>query len=149
MRIRRFLGLAVVAATATLVGCEDADVFTATLAAPEGITSDATGSATFTLMDDGITVSYTVTVANIESATLSHIHEGAAGQSGSIVVDLFTGQAPFTGSGTLATGTFTAEDVKTGNFETLLEDMRTGGVYVNVHTEANPGGEIRGQINAQ
>jgi hypothetical protein len=30
--------------------------------------------------------------------------------------------------------------------EELLEAMRTGGAYVNVHTLAHPGGEIRGHV---
>ncbi|HET9487001.1 MAG TPA: CHRD domain-containing protein [Chryseosolibacter sp.] len=32
-------------------------------------------------------------------------------------------------------------------FEDLVERMRTGGAYVNAHTPAYPGGEIRGQIH--
>ena len=123
---------------------DDEEAFAAALT---GTASDATGAATFTLTDD-LTVSYTITVQNIENATAAHIHDGAAGETGSIIADLFVGQDPFSGSGTLATGTFTAADVKTGNFDSLLEGMRTGGVYVNVHTSANPGGEIRGQIQA-
>ena len=28
----------------------------------------------------------------------------------------------------------------------LLNSLLSGGIYLNIHTEANPGGEIRGQV---
>jgi len=34
------------------------------------------------------------------------------------------------------------------DLQELLAQMRAGQTYVNVHTLANPGGEIRGQVEA-
>lgn len=149
--MRRFNVLALVLplVLAGAAACsDDEETFTAALSGANevpAVTTGASGTATFTLMDDG-TVSYTVTAQSIENAVASHIHSAPAGENGSIIVDLFVDQPAFSGSGTLVTGTFTADDVKTGNFESLLTGMRGGTVYVNVHTAANPGGEIRGQI---
>lgn len=111
------------------------------------VTTNASGSAVFTIQDDG-TVTWTVQVSDIVDATASHIHDGAAGVNGPVVVDLFGGT--FSGSGTLASGTITGgTDVSGMSFEELKDRMRAGTVYVNVHTQANPGGEIRGQIIPQ
>ena len=54
-------------------------------------------------------------------------------------------------TGALVSGTLSAGANIGGSmtFDQLLEKMRAGTVYVNVHTTANPGGEIRGQIVLQ
>ena len=51
-------------------------------------------------------------------------------------------------TGTLASGSFTSTNIQIPgiSLDSLLTLMRTGRTYVNVHTEANPGGEIRAQI---
>ena len=113
--------------------------------------SEARGIALFRLEDDGVTVHFTLIVANIQNAVAAHIHTAAAGVNGPVAVPLFSGP-PGGGriQGILSEGTFTAT-------EELLEAMATGGTYVNVHTNdgvdpANtgpgdlPGGEIRGQV---
>jgi len=150
MRFRSLAAVALCAAlTSAVAGCgDDAEVFVASLAAPSGITSSATGTATFTLLEPE-TVSYTIDVSGITDVTASHIHDGAAGVSGPVIVGLFGGS--FSGDGELVSGTFSAgADIGGGmTFDQLVEKMRAGTVYVNVHTTANPGGEIRGQIVLQ
>ena len=147
MFARSFTALGLVVALAGFsAGCSDSDtaeLFGADLAAPDGITSTATGTATFTVLDDQ-TVSYTITVNGIEDANAAHIHQGFAGQTGAVVIGLFAGT--FSGSGELVSGTFDATDVVGISFDELVGAMRGGSVYVNVHTDANPDGEIRGQI---
>ena len=39
-----------------------------------------------------------------------------------------------------------AQGIDPGEFRELIQAMRSGSTYVNVHTEGYPGGEIRGQI---
>ena len=96
--------------------------------------ANAGGTAEIELTDD-LAISYAVTVANLTGpATAAHIHQGSAGVPGGIVF------------------TLTAVDAVTfqGETETLTQaqiaTLLTGGYYVNVHTGANPAGEVRGQI---
>jgi phosphoribosylformimino-5-aminoimidazole carboxamide ribonucleotide (ProFAR) isomerase len=85
--------------------------------------------------------------------TQAHIHVGDANTAGPIVVELFNaGGTPvsFTTRGELVDDTFTEADIQAaGGIETLddlLDAMEAGNTYVNVHTSANPAGEIRGQL---
>jgi hypothetical protein len=49
-----------------------------------------------------------------------------------------------------ASGTFTASNVASGGtLAAVLDAMRSGGAYTDIHTAANPDGEIRGQIAKQ
>lgn len=96
---------------------------------PVGTT--AMGSGTFMLA--GSTLSYDIHVTGL-TPTAAHIHRGAAGVSGPVVVSLTPGTAAgsYVGSTTLSVSDLTL--------------LQTDGLYVNFHTAANPGGEIRGQV---
>jgi len=111
----------------------------------------ATGLALFHLVNDGTELYYKLLVANIDNVTASHIHLGAAGVNGGVVAFLFGG--PTTSGrtqGILAEGTITDADLIGAlagqTLEDLIEEIAAGNAYVNVHTTAFPGGEIRGQI---
>lgn len=142
-----------------LVACNDDDPigpdeeFSATLTVgaevpPVAVMTNASGSADFEF-DDG-EMSYTIDVANITGVTASHIHgPAAAGAPAGVLVTLFVGPQGGTGvvNGRLETGSFTQTDVPaTVSMDSLRVLMRAGLTYVNVHTVANPPGEIRGQI---
>jgi CHRD domain-containing protein len=111
------------------------------------ISGGASGTGTFTL--SGNSLSYTVTVNGLSgNAAASHIHMGAAGSNGGILV-------PFTAaavqSGQVASGTIDlTQPVSNGtnsiSGDSLLSLLSQGLLYTNVHTAAHPGGEIRGQI---
>lgn len=133
-----------------LAACESEEVFVAELNGPNevpAVTSTATGLATYTLIDN-TTLTFALSVSDIDSVTAAHIHVGDAGVAGGIIVNLFPG--PTTGldfTGSLASGTITAA---TGmSFDSLMTRMRNGSLYTNVHTRVNGGGEIRGQILLQ
>ena len=115
------------------------------------VTTKAKGDAKFKLSSDGKTLSYTLHVKNIENPTAAHIHRGMKGKSGPPMVNLFTGpkkEGKF--SGDLSAGTITAKDLSGDLMGKSLDDLvkliKSGDTYVNVHTDANPDGEIRGQI---
>ena len=122
----------------------------------------AQGQAIFQISKDGLSVEYKLIASNIENVNAAHIHLGAAGVNGPVIVGLYSA-APGGGrtDGVLAEGTFTAADL-TGpmagkTIADLLAAMEAGNTYVNVHTNDGvaptntgpgdfPGGEIRGQI---
>ena len=115
------------------------------------ITTNATGLAELELNDDGDEISYDIQVEDIEGATQAHIHQGSEGENGDVVVSLFNSTEPTdVNDGTLEDGDFTSEDfvgpLQGQNMSALVELMDNAQAYVNVHTEANPDGEIRGTI---
>ena len=122
---------------------------------PKTINSTATGTATFTMT--GTTVNFVIAVANLTGpATASHIHVGGANQNGAVVVPFAINSG--VSNGTLVTGSFevTATPITgTGisgtaiTGDSLMKLINTGTAYVNVHTAANGGGEMRGQIVKQ
>jgi len=120
----------------------------------------ARGQAKFHLSRDGSTIAYRLIASNIENVTAAHIH-CPADENGTAppVVTLYS--APAGGGrhdGVLSTGSFDPADFPCGA-TSMVEAMRTGLAYVNVHTNDGdgtpdegpgdfPGGEIRGQIEA-
>ena len=141
------LAASLLVATACNDATKDQTLFGATLSGANEVParpSAATGAASFAL--DGDTVFFSVDVRQINEVIMAHIHSGAAGVNGPVRVDLFLGPATGTVNGLLAEGTFTAANVRGVTFEELLEQMRSGAAYVNVHTTQFPSGEVRGQV---
>ncbi|HEY2028168.1 MAG TPA: CHRD domain-containing protein [Myxococcales bacterium] len=108
------------------------------------------GSATFTVM--GNTITWQAQVTGLSSPyTAAHIHAGAAGVAGPVIVMLeMNPGAPGTASGQ---GTIDASSIKGKNpdgspmtMEGLVAALQQGNTYVNVHTQNNKKGEARGQI---
>jgi CHRD domain len=97
------------------------------------VTSDASGSALFLLHPDG-SISGTVRTEHIDGIA-AHIHEAAAGSNGPVVV-------PLTKKSDHEWGT--PEGAKLTPQQ--VEALKSGDLYVNVHTQAHKGGEIRGQL---
>jgi hypothetical protein len=138
---------------------------------PPGIVNNslAQGQALFNLSEDGTTLHYKLIAANIDNAFMAHIHMGPVGVNAPVVVWLFPSTKPgVTGpvnagrmDGVLAEGDITAADLvgplKGHPFSELLDAIRSGNAYVNIHTTVGgtspntgpgnfPGGEIRGQL---
>ncbi len=115
------------------------------------IDSKATGSAEFEPTTNGTSISYTVNVTDINAVKAAHIHIGEVGQNGPIVVTLLEPETP-TGqlSGLLSKGNITSDSLEGPmagkQLSDLIDVMKSEGAYVNVHTQQNPDGEIRGQI---
>ena len=109
------------------------------------------GTATFTPQGD--TLIYKVTVIGLSSPYVAaHIHTGAPGVAGAVIVPLALAAGPGEGSAS-GEGTIDAASIKGKNADgsamsmaDLLAAMRGGNTYVNVHTANNKAGEARGQI---
>jgi hypothetical protein len=130
--------------------------FTAKMTGSEEVppkNTKATGTAEFNLSPDGKTLSYKVSANNINSVTMAHIHSGKKGVNGPIVVTLFHSPSKPTGpmNGVLSQGSATAANLegplKGKQISDLVNLIKSGQTYANVHTTQNPKGEIRGQIS--
>ncbi len=123
--------------------------FTATLSGQEEVPpveTEATGMAMFKPMGDSVW--YSVNASQIEGVTAGHIHSGQQGENGPVVVTLFNYDSPM--NQVQENGTITADKLEGPmqgmQISDLIEAMSNGSTYVNVHTEQNPNGEIRGQL---
>ena len=105
-------------------------------------------------MEDGQqrVVDYHIYLNDIERITQAHIHQGNSSENGPIIVPLFNASATPTGpvTGQLAEGHITAANfegpLQGKQLDDLIALMQNGTTYVNVHTEQNPQGEIRGTV---
>jgi hypothetical protein len=134
---------------------------------PEPIKTPATGEVVLKVSADGKKVAYKITVDKLANVGAADLHLGSESQNGPLVVKLWPhGTSAKKGefSGVLAEGTFDAGDflgsMAGSPMSDLVEELRAGVVYVNVHTNdgmdppnSGPGdyrlGEIRGQLKAQ
>lgn len=152
----------------------DEEVFTPTppsTATPAD--SRAQGQAIFRVSSDGSTVDFRLIASNIDNVFMAHIHCAPSGTNGPIRMWLYPGTPGPAGTpgpsgsgpqnGVLASGTFSPTGVicpasAVGQDMPLLDAIRAGLTYVNVHTNDGvapadtgpgdfPGGEIRGQLD--
>lgn len=96
------------------------------------VTTSASGNGVITINPDK-SVSGSITTSGI-AATAAHIHVGAAGKNGPVIVPLSKSGDGFS---VPAGAKLTDEQMKS---------FKAGGLYVNVHSAAHPGGEIRAQL---
>src|SRR4051794_40119647 len=113
--------------------------------------SPAHGAALFTLTDNGQALKYKITVSNIKGAVEEHIHLGKPGVDGGEPVVAFFGMpAPGVGGEVDTQGYITADNLVgtlAGHpLADLIKQLKNRNAYINVHTVAFPGGEIRGDI---
>lgn len=112
----------------------------------------AVGEVIVNISKDEKTIHFKVMVANIENVLASHFHMAPPGSNGGIVVPLFANPNPQPSgpmNGIMVEGDITASDVVgalAGDLDGFIEAIRSGNIYINIHTTANPGGEIRGQL---
>ena len=103
------------------------------------VDSPATGQALLTLSADMSELHYRLMVNDLDGATAAHIHEAPAGSNGPVIFPLFTGGPPPLEQGSPVSDTLAPTISQ-------VAALVAGDYYVNVHTPANPGGEIRGQV---
>lgn len=114
---------------------------------PMEVESNAKGDAHIQFSEDGMSLEFTVNAQGLENTVAGHFHSGAPGVNGPVEVMLFENGEPMDYNGEVATGTVTAEDlVGDMNWEEFTKAMVEGNIYVNLHTEQYPDGEIRGQV---
>ncbi len=118
------------------------------------VTTPATGSATFGVSEDERSIDYTVSAMGAENVTAAHIHCADKAADGPVIAGLYMGE-PKTVNGELAKGTINEKSILPAaatcspnitNASQLVQAMREGKLYVNVHNQEYPAGLIRGQI---
>jgi hypothetical protein len=152
--------LVVIALTVTIgvaAASNSRTVFRAGLEPVAGTGSAAHGNAVVKIRDDGSDLSYKLIVNGLENTLMAHIHVAAEpGGNGPPVLWLYPDAPPpqlieGTFNGLLGSRTATSADL-TGSagiesLDALRAAIEEGRAYVNVHTTANPGGEIRGTLD--
>ena len=107
--------------------------------APAGVPDGATGTADASVDANGA-VTATVGVSNLSGpATMAHIHRAFAGATGPVLIGLESEDGGSTWTVPADARALTEDEIGAFN---------RGELYFNVHTDANPAGEIRGQIDA-
>src|SRR5436190_12729064 len=94
--------------------------------------TQAKGSGSFRVAEDG-TVSGSVTTEGVQG-TMAHIHQGAKGQNGPVII-------PLTKSG----DTYTVPEGRKLT-SARMDALKAGNLYVNVHSDKYKGGERRAQL---
>ena len=99
---------------------------------PPAAQSSGSGSGSIRVTQDG-SVSGSVTTTGVQG-TMAHIHQGAKGQNGPVIV-------PLTKSG----DTYTVPAGAKLN-ASQMQALKDGNLYVNVHSDKYKGGEVRAQL---
>jgi len=121
------------------------------------VATGATGEFELSVVDTN-TWLYTLSYRGFEGGDplFAHIHIGAAGVAGPVVIFLCGGggkpSCPASGS---VSGTITPADVMAladlgvaaGDLNRVWTEVQAGNTYANIHNPQNPGGHIRGQIS--
>lgn len=138
LRIRmlsRPLAFLAAAGLLALTGLASAADLAVTLSGAQEVppnTSMAKGSGQIAVMPDG-GVSGSIAVTGM-TPTAAHIHDGANGKNGPVLVKLDKTETGF------------AVPAGTRLTEAQMSSFKAGNTYINVHSEAFPPGEIRGQL---
>jgi hypothetical protein len=124
---------------------QSAQTFTAKLTGKDEVPSvntQATGMAQFQLSSDGKDMNYDLSATNLNGFMMAHIHQGKAGENGQ----------PLTAPLSIGKGKITSSDLQGPlagkQISDLVDIINNGQAYVNVHTDKNQNGEIRGQITS-
>jgi hypothetical protein len=107
-----------------------------------------TGTGITTFVDNGSEIDWTMSLTGMTGVFASHIHLGASGVAGPVIFNLFVPNGTNTGTltGIVGSGTITNANNVSISLDSLRVLFNNGNAYVNVHTTANPGGEIRAQV---
>ena len=119
--------------------------------APTAVNSGAFGTATVNVDAGSGEITYTIRVWNLPTGVVAaHFHVGAEKTPGPVIIDIpvpSNSSNDFTITGTTNVSNFVArpdQGIRSAN--DALQAILGENTYINVHSQANPGGEIRGQV---
>jgi len=119
--------------------------------------SRARGVAGYTVKPEEVT--FTHVFRRLRNIRMAHLHLGAVGEAGPVVANLLpadfdpTNRREVRRLSRVLSGSITADDLvgplAGQSIAALAEAIQSGNIYVNIHTEQNPSGEIRGQVQVK
>jgi len=134
---------------ATLTGAEEVTM------PPGGVDTNTRGEAEFKFNGSFTELQFELEVKNGERVTQAHIHCNPAGVNGPIIIFLggfhdrgWDVHGDWIGDATATDANITNTSCGT-TLEEIAQAMADGRTYANVHTIANPAGEVRGQIQSE
>jgi hypothetical protein len=133
-KLALLLGIAVLASAGVAYAASSPVMVGTKLDSMQDHATKSHGTGTFTGTITGKKLKFTLKFTHLTgAASAAHIHMGAKGVSGPVIVPL-CGPCKATVTGTVTINA------------TVLSAIKKGKAYVNVHTAKYPGGEIRGQL---
>jgi hypothetical protein len=124
------------------------------------VSTVASGSFDAKLSSDGSSLHYVLSYSGLEGNVLqAHVHFGKTAVNGGISFFLCTNLNVPTDDDCPQSGTVegdieaadvigpTTQGIEVGNLAEIVDAMRAGHAYANVHSSKWPGGEIRAQLN--
>lgn len=117
---------------------------------PNPVLNGAWGTAEVTIDVSTQTLSWVIDIFNLPTGMVAgHFHVGGPGVSGPTVVNLtfpatISNDFRLTGSATALSNARPDQGIR--SWEDFLQAVVGGQTYINIHTQANAGGEIRGQV---
>jgi hypothetical protein len=136
---------------------DDANKFLARLSSdgevpPIKTTDDAWGQADLTLNADNTELRYRLKALRLKSGVIqARIHQGLPNDNGPVVAHLFEPASPAVDEHLNTRGRLTQSELVgplAGDFKGFVDALRAGELYINVHSNDYPLGEIRGQVGA-
>lgn len=115
-----------------------------------GVLTGSYGVADVTVNLATLTVSWSIDVFNMPSGTNNaHFHVGNPGIAGPTVINIpfpnnISNDYNLSGSATSANALRPDQGIR--SWEDAIQAIVGGAMYINIHSAANPGGEIRGQL---
>ena len=124
------------------------------------VASNAYGYSSYKLREKGTTLKFNNwTTLSARKIVAAHLHLGGEGENGPVVASLFTDEnraervkstryhwirSNITGA--IQTGDLSGP-LAGQPLDALVAEIKSGNIYINIHTKQHPGGEIRGQLN--
>jgi len=121
------------------------------------VSTRTVGTTEVELREQGTALNISSTVVRLPAdvdLTMAHLHLGAEGENGPVIADfLNNGSIELVGSTRRINAQLDASNLvgplAGQTLSSLVEAIREGNVYVNIHTDRNPAGEVRGQLSEQ
>lgn len=115
------------------------------------VDTNAEGEAKLEVDDDEEEIRFNVEAEDLEDVVAGHLHQGEEGENGPVVVTLFGEESTSNNEDLEVAGTIEENDLEgpleNEDISDLVELLKDGEIYANIHTEENPDGEIRGQFD--